>query len=70
MGQTHRKRSIHVLINDWRRSQPGKHRVRVIIQDRAMTSAFQAYPPAGVIFTGIASLLSVGVYPANFHARV
>ena len=41
--------------------------VKVITQDRAVTSAFQAYPPGGVIFTGIASLLSVGVCPPPFR---
>jgi len=40
--------------------------VKVITQDRAITSAFQEYPPGGVIFTGIASLLSVGVCPTTF----
>jgi len=44
--------------------------VKAITQDRAITSAFQAYPPAGVIFTGIASLLSVGVCATNIYALV
>jgi hypothetical protein len=44
--------------------------VKVIKQDPDSTSAFQAYPPAGVIVTGIGSLLSVGNCPAKFYALV
>ena len=44
--------------------------VKVIKQDPDLTSAFQAYPPAGVIVTGIGSLLSVGNCPAKFYALV